>query len=113
MAEPPKGRGPGRTLPPPIPRAPIAPAPVKTDVVRAATSVDGSETPAAGTPLEPKLRPLVHEEHSEITRNLEAPDAEELVHRMLDLVGSEAEALLAAVDGGERLADLNVRIALA
>jgi golgin subfamily B member 1 len=83
-------------MPPPIPRAPIAPSAAKTDVVPAQTHAD------------------VHaEEHSEITRNLEAPDAGELVERMLDLVGTEAEALLSASEGRGKLADLNVRIALA
>jgi tetratricopeptide (TPR) repeat protein len=96
MADPPKMRGPGKTMPPPIPRAPIAPSPAKTDVVPAQTHAD------------------VHaEEHSEITRNLEAPDAGELVERMLDLVGTEAEALLSGDDGRGKLADLNIRIALA
>jgi hypothetical protein len=84
------------TKPPPIPRAPIAPSPAKTDVVPAQTNAD------------------VHaEELSDVTRNLEAPDAGELVERMLDLVASEAEALLVGVENEDRLADLNVRTALA
>jgi len=94
MGEPPARRP--STKPPPIPRAPIAPSPAKTDVVPAQTNAD------------------VHaEELSEVTRNLEAPDAGELVERMLDLVASEAEALLVGDDRDGRLADLNVRTALA
>ncbi len=50
---------------------------------------------------------------SEDTRNLEAPDAGILVERMLELVASEGEALLAGDDADGRLADLNVRTALA
>ncbi len=49
---------------------------------------------------------------SEDTSNLEAPDAEVLVERMLELVAAEGEALL-ATDDDRRLADLNVRTALA
>ena len=41
------------------------------------------------------------------------PDAGALVERMLELVASEAEALLAGDDTDGRLADLNVRTALA
>ncbi len=92
MADPPPIRRAG-TKPPPIPRAPIAPAPAKTDVVSAQRDPD-------------ELLP-------EDTRNLEAPDAEVLVERMLELVASESEALLAGDDSDGRLADLNVRTALA
>jgi tetratricopeptide (TPR) repeat protein len=53
------------------------------------------------------------DELSEVTRNLEAPDAAVLVEHMLSLVTSEADALLAADDPGGRLADLNVRMAFA
>ncbi len=63
---------------PPIPRAPIAPAPAKTDVVAAQ-----AEPP---------------EFVEEVTSNLQAPDAGVLVHHMLELVASEAEALLAGDD---------------
>ena len=49
----------------------------------------------------------------EDTRNLEVPDALKLVERMLELVASEAEALLVGDDSDGRLADLNARIALA
>jgi tetratricopeptide (TPR) repeat protein len=94
MADPPPIRRPSPTLPPPVPRAPVAPASAKTDVVPAQTDVHGDEL-------------------SEITRNLEAPDAGELVERMLELVASESEALLASDDKDDRLADLNIRTALA
>ncbi len=53
------------------------------------------------------------EEVSEITKNLEAPDAGQLVQNMLAMVASEAEALLVGDDSDGRLADLNVRTALA
>jgi tetratricopeptide (TPR) repeat protein len=95
MGEPPARRD-GATKPPPFPRGPIAPSPAKTDVVPAQTNAEAHV-----------------EELSEITRNLEAPDAGELVERMLDLVASEAEALLVGDDAEGRLADLNVRTALA
>ncbi len=49
----------------------------------------------------------------EDTRNLEAPEAGQLVEHMLELVASEAEALLAGDDADGRRADLNVRTALA
>nr|MBA3465305.1 tetratricopeptide repeat protein [Deltaproteobacteria bacterium] len=92
MADPPPIRRPG-TKPPPIPnyRSPLSSVTAKTDVVQA--HGDGDEI-------------------SEITRNVEAPDAGALVERMLEMVASEAEALLAGDDDG-RLADLNVRTALA
>src|SRR3569832_2273420 len=97
MADPPKFRRPP-TRPPPIPRI-FAPKPAKTDVVpipRAISDDMGDEPQAYG---------------DETTKNDEAPDAGQLVERMLDLVASEAEALL---EGDEdRLADLNVRTALA
>src|SRR3569833_1052880 len=84
MADPPKFRRPP-TRPPPHPRI-FAPEPAKT----------GDVPQAYG---------------DENTKNVEAPDAGQLVERMLDLVASEAEALL---EGDEdRLADLNVRTALA
>ncbi|HET9986996.1 MAG TPA: hypothetical protein VFQ65_00710, partial [Kofleriaceae bacterium] len=97
MADPPKFRRPP-TRPPPIPRI-IAPVPAKTDVVpiQRAVSDDTGDEPA--------------QYGDENTKNVEAPDAGQLVERMLDLVASEAEALL---EGDEdRLADLNVRTALA
>ncbi|HEY5925038.1 MAG TPA: hypothetical protein VIV11_25325, partial [Kofleriaceae bacterium] len=94
MAGPPIRRPP--TKPPPLPaRAPIAPAPAKTDVVP--TQQDPDE----------------RDEVSEITKNLEAPDAGQLVQNMLVMVASEAEALLVGDDSDGRLADLNVRTALA
>ncbi|HEU0029699.1 MAG TPA: tetratricopeptide repeat protein [Kofleriaceae bacterium] len=97
MADPPPIRR-ATTKPPPIPpvRAPIAPAAAKTDVV-----------PHAPTPGATGVEDL-----SDDTRNVEAPDAAELVERIVDLVASEAEALLAGDDAG-RLADLYVRNALA
>ena len=91
MADPPPIRRPA-TRPPPIPRAPVAPAPAKTDVVAAQA--------------EPR-------EDLEDTKNLEAPDAGMLVEHMLELVASEAAALLAGDDADGRLADLNVRTAFA
>src|SRR6476620_8578219 len=96
MADPPPIR---RTLPPPIPtpRAPVAPPAAKTDVVPAQV---GDETGD------------VHIS-DENTKNLDVPDAGQLVEHMLELVASEAEALLAGDDADGRLADLNVRIALA
>jgi tetratricopeptide (TPR) repeat protein len=51
-------------------------------------------------------------ELSDNTRDLDAPDAELLVERMLELVASEGEALLTG-DTDRPLADLNVRVALA
>ena len=87
-------------MPPPIPRMPIAPAPARTDVV---VNAHDDNT---GDELHP-------EPFSEDTRNVEAPDASQLVARMLDLVASEAEALLVGDDADGRLADLNVRTALA
>jgi hypothetical protein len=92
MGDPPVRRQP--TKPPPIPR-PVAPASAGTDVGQG-QAVD-----------------LLVDEMSEVTRNLEAPDGGELVARMLDLVASEAEALLVGDDADGRLADLNVRNALA
>lgn len=70
----------------------MAPSPAKTDVVMAQPHLD---------------------ELPDDTRNLEAPDAGVLVERMLELVASEGEALLAGDDTDGRLADLNVRTALA
>ncbi|MGE5184051.1 MAG: hypothetical protein ACM31C_18400 [Acidobacteriota bacterium] len=86
-------------MPPPIPaaRAPIAPPSAKTDVQPA--QIVSDETGDLQLP--------------EDTRNLEAPDAEQLVEHMLELVASEAEALLVGDDTEGRLADLNIRIALA
>jgi tetratricopeptide (TPR) repeat protein len=94
MADPPPIRRPP-TRPPPIPaRAPVAPSPAKTDVVVAQPDPDVAD-------------------FGDDTRNLEAPDAGALVERMLELVASEAAALLAGDDADGRLADLNVRMALA
>jgi len=85
MADPPPIRRPA-TRPPPIPaRSPVAPAAAKTDVL-------------IGT--------------DDDTSTLHAPDPAKLVEHVLGLVASEAEALLAANDD-VRLADLNVRSALA
>lgn len=82
MADPPPIRRPG--APPPIPKAPIAPPAARTDVLRA--EADDTSTVHVGDPAK-------------------------LVERTLELVASEAEALLLASD--DRLADLNVRTALA
>ncbi|HUS29500.1 MAG TPA: tetratricopeptide repeat protein [Kofleriaceae bacterium] len=101
MGEGPPIRGSSTKPPPPPARAPIAPAPAKTDVVPAQRDPELDVGWAGG------------EEVSEITKNLEAPDATQLVHKMLELVASEAEALLTAEDPDGRLADLNVRTAFA
>ena len=93
MADPPPIRRPG-TKPPPLPRVPVAPAPGRTDVVPIQSIVDDQDL-------------------GEDTRNLEVADAEVLVERMLEMVASEGEALLAGDDADGRLADLNVRTALA
>ncbi len=93
MADPPPIRRPG-TKPPPLPRVPVAPAAGRTDVVPIASVVDDADL-------------------AEDTRNLEVADAEVLVERMLEMVASEGEALLAGDDADGRLADLNVRTALA
>ena len=54
------------------------------------------------------------EEISEVTSSVfQVPDAAQLVAHLLELVASEATALLGADDPDERLADLNVRTALA
>lgn len=91
MAGPPIRRP--STKPPPLPaRARIA-AVTRTDRVAAQTD-----------PVD---------EISEITKNFEAPDAGQLVQHMLALVASEAEALLLGDDTDGKLADLNVRVALA
>src|SRR6218665_2815583 len=91
MAGPPIRRP--STKPPPLPaRAPMS-SPAKTDVLQA------QQDPA--------------DEVSEITKNFEAPDAGQLVQNMLAMVASEAEALLVGEDKDGRLADLNVRMALA
>ncbi|HEY4176067.1 MAG TPA: tetratricopeptide repeat protein [Kofleriaceae bacterium] len=69
----------------------MAPAAMRTDVVASLASA----------------------EVGDITRTVEPPDAEQLVGRMLELVASESEALLLGDDADGRLADLNVRTALA
>ncbi|CAN5912126.1 hypothetical protein BH11MYX2_BH11MYX2_01120 [soil metagenome] len=69
----------------------MAPAAARTDVVASLAAADVGE----------------------ITRTVEPPDAELLVGRMLELVASESEALLLGDDADGRLADLNVRTALA
>ena len=68
---------------------PVSPIPAKTDVQPVAAYVD------------------------EDTSSLHAPDAAQLVEQVLELIAGEAAALLAGDHGGERLADLNVRTALA
>ncbi|HSD89416.1 MAG TPA: hypothetical protein VLB44_17925, partial [Kofleriaceae bacterium] len=102
MGEGPPIRGSSTKPPPPPARAPIAPSPAKTDVVAAQRD-----------PREMDEKWERGDEASEITKNLEAPDAGLLVQHMLELVASEAEALLTAEDTDGRLADLNVRTALA
>ncbi len=87
MADPPPIRRPG-TRPPPIPvaKTPVAPVAARTDVLRAEPGGDDTSATHVGDPAK-------------------------LVERTLELVASEAEALLLASD--DRLADLNVRTALA
>ncbi|HEY0253593.1 MAG TPA: hypothetical protein VGC41_18800, partial [Kofleriaceae bacterium] len=93
MADPPKIRR-APTSPPPIPSI-FAPRPAKTDVV----PIQGDDTGD-----EPQS-------FDDNTKNLDLPDASQLVAHMLDLVATEAEALL---EGDEdRLANLNVRTAIA
>lgn len=85
------------TKPPPIPaipRPPVAPAAARTDI-----------SAIVGPPDEDG------DDHTN-TRSLEAPDFGQLVQHMLELVGTEAEALLAGDDDSRR-SDLNVRTALA
>ena len=88
---------PAVTSPPPIPSI-VSPRPAKTDVVPIVAEIS-EDTGDEPHPFDDN------------TKNLEAPDAGQLVERMLDLVASEAEALLAGDE--ERLANLNVRTALA
>jgi tetratricopeptide (TPR) repeat protein len=91
MADPPQIRRPAPG-PPPIPQIRgTGQGPAQTDVFHRVAS----------------------EEVGDVTRNLEAPDAGQLVEHMLALVASEAEALLAGDDADGKLADLNVRTALA
>ena len=68
----------------------MAPAPAKTDVFLAHNT-----------------------EGTEDTHGVEAPDAGRLVEAMLELVATEAEALLGGSGTDAKLADLNVRTALA
>src|SRR6476619_2521635 len=89
---PPAGRQ-QPTRPPPIPaRAPVAPLSGETDVVSRASHTELAE---------------------ETSSVLQAPDAALLVGHILELVASEVTALLTGDDRDERLADLNVRTALA
>ncbi|HTR49155.1 MAG TPA: tetratricopeptide repeat protein [Kofleriaceae bacterium] len=101
MADPPSTRR-VPTKPPPIPpaRAPVAPPASKTDVISSQSDDTGDDTGEADLPPDD-------------TRNLEVPDALKLVEHMLELIASEAEALLVGDDADGRLADLNTRIALA
>src|SRR3954463_9797201 len=75
--------------PPSRPARPVSPIPAKTDVQSVASYGD------------------------EDTSSLHAPDAVALVEQVLQLVAGEAAALLAADRDRDRLADLNVRPALA
>jgi len=54
-----------------------------------------------------------HELAEDTSSVLLVPDAAQLIAHMIELVASEATALLGGDDPGERLADLNVRTALA
>ncbi len=76
---------------------PIAPAAALTDV-----SVTDDHTGESSV-----------DAFEENTRSLIVPDPGQLVERVLELVASEAAALLVGDDPDGRLADLNVRIALA
>ena len=73
----------------------------------------GGVAPMAPSPATTAVMPAAVDDLVEDTRNLEAPDATQLVARLLDLVGSEAEALLDGDDADGRRADLNIRTALA
>src|SRR5262245_41001490 len=74
---------------PSLPARPASPIPAKTDVQPVASYAE------------------------EDTSSLHAPDATALVDQVLQLVASEAAALLAAGHDRDRLADLNVRTAMA
>ncbi len=88
MADAPTVHRPHDALPS-LPARPVSPIPAKTDVQPVASYSD------------------------EDTSSLHAPDAAALVDQVLQLVASEAAALLAAGHDHDRLADLNVRTALA
>jgi len=83
---------------PTVPRPHGVPSPASRDSVTAR---------GAATDLQP-----IASFADEDTSSLHAPDAVQLVEQVLQLVASEAAALLAA-DRAERLAALNVRTALA
>ncbi len=105
MADPPPIRRSTTLAPPPIPRLPVAPASAKTDVVPVRAAPGG---------------PHVHDDLPDDTRNLEAPDADELVDHRLALVQGEADALRGEpgtqpdhAEADARRADLDLRLALA
>jgi len=105
MADPPPVRRPPTQPPipgipklPALPSLPIAPPSVLTDVSSAVDDHTGQSSIDA---------------FDENTRSLIVPDPGQLVERVLELVASEAAALLVGDDHDGRLADLNVRIALA
>jgi tetratricopeptide (TPR) repeat protein len=79
---------------------PIAPQPAATELTPTGTTDDHTGEASIDA-------------FEENTRSLVVPDAGQLVERVLELVASEAAALLSADDSDGRLADLNVRIALA
>ncbi len=98
MADPPNLRRPltGPLPIPNIPHPPIAPVSAPTE---AATEHATEHAVAKAAPDD--------------TRNFEAPGAGLLVERMLELIASEGAALLASDAADGKLADLNVRTALA
>ena len=90
--------------PPPIQRQPAQPPPIPAGAPTAVL--------AGNTDVVP-LMSSAHELAEDTSSVLQVPDAAQLIAHMIELVASEATALLGADDSGERLADLNVRTALA
>src|SRR5580704_11197928 len=105
MADPPPvRRRPPATQPPipGIPRLPAMPLPIAPAAALTDVSVTDDHTGESSV-----------DAFEENTRSLIVPDPGQLVERVLELVASEAAALLVGDDPDGRLADLNVRIALA
>ncbi len=90
--------------PPPIQRQPVQPPPIPAGAPAAVL--------AGNTDVVPLVSPT-HELAEDTSSVLQVPDAAQLIAHMIELVASEATALLGGDDSGERLADLNVRTALA
>jgi tetratricopeptide (TPR) repeat protein len=97
---------PGLPKLPAVPSLPIAPPAALTDVTPA-TDISSTDDHTGESSID-TLGVL-----DENTRSLVVPDPGELVARTLELVASEAAALLVGDDPDDRLADLNVRIAFA